>query len=105
MDRILFLLIPKIYCDNDINEVPIYFSKTALENDATGKNSYKLFYINLVNLNEAKLIILGDTSIDIRTISEAFNNKTFDEFFISRLINFQNVVQFGNMVDTTVKRY
>jgi len=98
-------LIPNIYSENDINEVPVYFSTTALENDATGKFSFKLFYINLLNnYNETKLIILADMSVDIKTIYDSFNKETFDEFFLSRLINFHNETLFGNMIDTIVKR-
>jgi hypothetical protein len=75
-----------------------------LDYDATGKTPYKLICLNLLNINEAKLTIIADRSMNIKTIYDSFNSKTFDEFFLSRLINFENIFQLGNMVDTIVKR-
>jgi len=37
IDRVLFNIIIKLYSGNDICEIPIYFAKTALEDDLTGK--------------------------------------------------------------------
>ena len=37
IDRILIKIIGQLYGQDDISEVPIYFAKTALEDDMTGK--------------------------------------------------------------------
>jgi len=42
IDRLLFVLIGRIYSSNDMNEIPIYFSKTSLENEATGNVRFYL---------------------------------------------------------------
>ncbi len=37
IDRLLISIISKLYCEDDICEIPIYFAKTTLEDDLTGK--------------------------------------------------------------------
>jgi len=69
MDRILFILISKIYsqCGN-FHQIPIYFSKTKLEDNSTGINAYKLFSINLTE--NMKILILSDSSLLLNKIKE-----------------------------------
>jgi hypothetical protein len=105
VDKLLFEIISKLYCESDISEIPIYFSKTPLEYNSTGKTPYKLFTIDLLNSNtiSAKLILISDCSMTIKKIYDSFNSKIFDEFFLSRLISFKNNIQLDNIIDTTVK--
>ena len=103
-DRLIFLMLSNIYCEHEISQIPIYFSKTLLENDGTGKVPYKMFTVNLNPSNKAKLIILSDSNLNMKLLSDSFNSNFFDEFFLSRLMSFSNVTQFGNSIDTTAKR-
>jgi hypothetical protein len=68
VDRLLFISISNIYATNDIDEIPIYFSKTILEDDSTGKVAYKLYTINL--LKDMKIIILSDLPVTIKKVSD-----------------------------------
>jgi hypothetical protein len=68
MDRLLFITISKVYGTNDIDEIPIYFSKTILEDDSTGKIAYKLYSINL--LKDMKIILLSDLPVTIKKVSD-----------------------------------
>ncbi len=102
-DRIIFNVIAKIYSVGDINETPIYFAQTALENDSTGKVPYKLFSINLLGFNNCRLILICDPMQTIEKINLC-TSKTFDEFFTSRLVNFENVTTINNMITNYAKR-
>jgi hypothetical protein len=99
-------MISNIYSGGDINVIPIYFSKTVLENDATGKIPYKLFSVNLLNLDNinCKLTLLTDSTCTFDHISNSINANVFDEFFLSRLIKFKNVISIGNVIDNIAKR-
>ena len=46
IDSILFLIICKLYTSTDISVIPIYFAKTQLEDDLTGKVNYKSINFN-----------------------------------------------------------
>jgi hypothetical protein len=69
VDRLLFISIAELYGDNDITEIPIYFAKTILEDESTGKTPYKLFCLNL--LQNVKLILLSDVSLNLKKISDS----------------------------------
>ena len=62
-DRILFLLISKIFSSGDIIEVPIYFTKTQLEDEGIGISPYKLIIINLIK--NIKLLIVIDNDLEL----------------------------------------
>ena len=97
-DRILFLLISKIYCSSDIIELPIYFTKTLLEDEGLGLNPYKLVIINL--MKNTKLLIVSDNELDI----EKFDFSIFDDFFISRITQMKFISTFENdVLDTYLK--
>jgi hypothetical protein len=73
-DRILFILITKIYSQfGTFHEIPIYFSRTNLEDNSTGINAYKLFSINLTE--NMKIIILSDSSLNLKKIKERYFKK------------------------------
>ena len=105
VDRLLFLAISKVYSHQDISEIPIYFSKTDLENENPGKTSYKLFNVDLLSTNNMRMILITDSAMSIKKIYDFFSSNTFDDFILSRLISFKNEVQLGNIIDSTVKRY
>lgn len=101
-DRLLFVMISHLYSENDMNEIPIYFAKTLLEDESTGKIPFKLFTTNLTH--NAKLLILADMTMNIKRISDNFTFSNFDEFFMSRITNFKNITSLNNnLVDSTVK--
>jgi hypothetical protein len=104
VDRLLFQTISQVYGESDISEFPIYFSKTPLENDKTGKSSFKLFNINLVYSKNSKLIIVADSSLTISRLYNSLKTKVFDEFFLSRLLSYEIDLHLGNIIDTTAKR-
>ena len=99
-------MISNIYSNADINVIPIYISKTVLENDATGKVPYKLFSVNLLNTAyiNCKLTMLTDSACNFEHISNSINTNVFDEFFLSRLIKFKNLISIGNVIDNIAKR-
>ena len=97
-DRILFLLISKIFCSSDIIELPIYFTNTLLEDEGLGLNPYKLIIINL--MKNTKLLIVSDNDLDI----EKFDFSIFDDFFISRITQMKFISTFENdVLDTYLK--
>ena len=97
-DRILFLLISKIFCSSDIIELPIYFTKTLLEDEGLGLNPYKLIIINL--MKNTKLLIVSDNDLDI----EKFDFSIFDDFFISLITQMKFISTFENdVLDTYLK--
>ena len=97
-DRILFLLISKIFCSSDIIELPIYFTNTLLEDEGLGLNPYKLIIINL--MKNTKLLIVSDNDLDI----EKFDFSIFDDFFISRITQIKFISTFENdVLDTYLK--
>ena len=98
IDRILFLLISKIYSSGDLIEVPIYFTKTQLEDEGCGISPYKLVVINLIK--NIKLLIVSDNNLELENLDFNF----FDDFFISRLTQIQRITKFGNdILDTYLK--
>ena len=97
-DRILFLLISKILSSGDIIEVPIYFTKTQLEDEGIGISPYKLIIINLIK--NIKLLIVSDNDLELENLDFSF----FDDFFISKLAQIQRITKFGNdILDTYLK--
>ena len=90
IDRILFLMISEIYCENDFNEFPIYFTKTQLEDEGLGITPYKLFVVNL--MKDTKLLIISDNELEIEKIDFSF----FDDFFISRITTMKRITKFNN---------
>lgn len=99
IDRILFSIISTLYHSQDISEIPVYFSATVMENNATGIVPFKLIVIEITY--GVKLICVSDTNYKLSNILEAFKNK-FDEFFLSRLNNLkiQNVFE-NELINTT----
>ena len=98
MDRILFLMISEIYCENDFHELPIYFTKTQLEDEGLGITPYKLIAINL--MKDTKLIIITDNELEIENIDFSF----FDDFFMSRITTMNKITEFNNdILDTYLK--
>lgn len=97
-DRLIFIMIAELYGNYDINEIPIYFSKTLLEDEGIGKISYRLFSVNL--MKDTKMILLSDNDVTI----DAIDLTIFDDFFISRIINMKNIVVFNNdIIDQNAK--
>ena len=90
IDRIIFLMISEIYCENDFNELPIYFTKTQLEDEGLGITPYKLFVVNL--MKDTKLLIITDNELEIEKIDFSF----FDDFFISRITTMNRITKFNN---------
>ena len=100
MDRILFLTISEIYCENDFNELPIYFTKTQLEDEGLGITPYKLIVINL--MKDTKLIIITDNELEIEKIDFSFFDD--DDFFMSRITTMNRITNFNNdILDTYLK--
>ena len=98
IDRILFLLISKIFMSGDIMEIPIYFTKTQLEDEGIGISPYKLIIINI--MKNTKLLIVSDNNIELENLDFSF----FDDFFISRLTQMERITKFGNdILDTYLK--
>ena len=97
-DRILFILISNIFSSGDIIEIPIYFTKTQLEDEGVGISPYKLIVINLIK--NIKLLIVSDNNLELENLDFSF----FDDFFISRLAQIQRITKFGNdILDTYLK--
>ena len=97
-DRILFLLISKIFSSGDLIEIPIYFTKTQLEDEGIGISPYKLIVIN--SIKNIKLLIVSDNNLEI----EKLDFSSFDDFFISRLTQIQKITKYGNdILDTYLK--
>ena len=97
-DRILFLLISKIFCSSDIIELPIYFTNTLLEDEGLGLNPYKLIIINL--MKNTKLLIVSDNDLDI----EKFDFSIFDDFFFFLITQMKFISTFENdVLDTYLK--
>lgn len=71
IDRILFTTISNIYNSCEINQIPIYISKTALEDESTGKIPYKLFTVRLTS--EFQILILGDINFSYKVLKETYN--------------------------------
>jgi hypothetical protein len=91
-------MIAELYGNYDINEIPIYFSKTLLEDEGIGKISYRLFSVNL--MKDTKMILLSDNDVTI----DAIDLTIFDDFFISRIINMKNIIVFNNdIIDQNAK--
>lgn len=99
-------MISNLYADSDINMTPIYFAKTTLENEATGKIPYKLFSLNLLQTNtmNCKLTLLTDSACTMEHVSNSINSSVFDEYFLSRLYKFKNSTSIGNIIDHLAKR-
>jgi len=98
-DRILFILLSKIFSSGDIMELPIYFTKTQLEDEGIGISPYKLIIINL--LKNTKLLIVSDNNLELENLD--FRN-ILDDFFISKFIQMQKINKFGNdILDTYLK--
>ena len=98
-DRILFILLSKIFSSGDIMELPIYFTKTQLEDEGIGISPYKLIIINL--LKNTKLLIVSDNNLELESLD--FRN-ILDDFFISKFIQMQKINKFGNdILDTYLK--
>ena len=98
IDRLLFLVISELYGNNDYNEIPIYFSKTPLEDEGIGKIPYKLFSVNL--MKDTKMLFLADNDTMINKIDVS----VFDDFFVSRIINMKNITIFNNeIIDSCAK--
>ena len=97
-DRILFLLMANIFSSGDLVELPIYFTKTQLEDEGIGISPYKLIVINLIK--NIQLLIVSDNNLEMENLD--FN--IFDDFFISRLTQIQRITKFGNdILDTYLK--
>ena len=100
MDRILFLMISEIYCENDFNELPIYFTRTQLEDEGLGITPYKLICINL--MKDTKLLIITDNELEIENIDFSFFDD--DDFFMSRITTMNRITKFNNdILDTYLK--
>ncbi len=98
MDRILFLMTSEIYCESDFHELPIYFTKTQLEDEGLGITPYKLIAINL--MKDTKLIIITDNELELENIDFSF----FDDFFMSRITTMNRITKFNNdVLDTYLK--
>ena len=98
IDRILFLMISEIYCENDFHELPIYFTRTQLEDEGLGINPYKLIVINL--MKDTKLIIIADNELELDNIDFSF----FDDFFMSKITTMNRITKFNNdILDTYLK--
>ena len=99
IDRILFILISKIFLSGDIMEIPIYFTKTQLEDEGIGISPYKLIIINL--MKNTKLLIVSDNNLELENLDF---RKILDDFFISKFIQMQKINKFGNdILDTYLK--
>ena len=99
IDRILFILLSKIFSSGDIMEIPIYFTKTQLEDEGIGISPYKLIIINL--MKNTKLLIVSDNNLDLENLDF---RKLLDDFFISKFIQMQRINKFGNdILDTYLK--
>ena len=92
VDRLLFLIISELYGGSDFNEIPIYFSKTPLEDEGIGTAPYKLFSVNL--MKDTKMLLLTDNEVTIDKIDLS----VFDDFFISRIIGLKSITLFSNDV-------
>ena len=100
MDRILFLMISEIYCENDFNELPIYFTKTQLEDEGLGISPYKLIVVNL--MKDTKLLIITDNELEIEKIDFSYFDD--DDFFMSRITTMNRITKFNNdILDTYLK--
>jgi len=98
MDRILFLMISEIYCENDFHELPIYFTRTQLEDEGLGINPYKLIVINL--MKDTKLIIISDNELELENIDFS----SFDDYFMSKITTMNKITKFNNdILDTYLK--
>ena len=98
MDRILFVMLSEIYCESDFHELPIYFTRTQLEDEGLGITPYKLICINL--MKDTKLIIITDNELEIENIDFTF----CDDFFISRMASMNKITKFNNdILDTYLK--
>ena len=97
-DRILFVLLSKIFSSGDLMEIPIYFTKTKLEDEGLGISPYKLFIVNLKK--NIKLLIVSDNFLELENLDFSFA----DDFFISKLTQMERIDKFGNdILDTYLK--
>ena len=80
-------------------EIPIYFTKTQLEDECIGISPYKLIIINL--MKNTKLLIVSDNNLELENLDF---RKILDDFFISKFIQMQKINKFGNdILDTYLK--
>lgn len=98
VDRILFLMVSEIYCQDDYHELPIYFTKTSLEDEGLAMTPYKLIAINL--MKDTKIIIVTDNELEL----ESIDFSGFDDFFMSRISSMKKISKFNNeILDTYLK--
>ena len=97
-DRILFLLLSKVFSSGDLMELPIYFTKTQLEDEGVGISPYKIIIVNL--MKNTKLLIITDNNLELENLDFSF----FDDFFITKLNQMKRITKFGNdILDTYLK--
>ena len=78
--------------------MPIYFTRTQLEDEGLGINPYKLIVINL--MKDTKLIIIADNELELDNIDFSF----FDDFFMSKITTMNRITKFNNdILDTYLK--
>jgi hypothetical protein len=67
-DRILFLLLSKVFSSGDLMELPIYFTKTQLEDEGVGISPYKIIIVNL--MKNTKLLIVTDNNLELENLEK-----------------------------------
>ena len=79
-------------------ELPIYFTKTQLEDEGVSISPYKIIIVNL--MKNTKLLIVTDNNLELENLDFSF----FDDFFITKLNQMKRITKFGNdILDTYLK--